>query len=445
MGARIGSGGMADVYDGVDTRLRRPVAVKVFRPGPDAHCEDRLAAEAVLLARLQHPGLVTVYDVGRYEDRTYLVMQLVDGPTLRSLLAGGTLPERRVAELGAALAGALAHVHRAGIVHRDVKPSNVLVDPAGAPHLADFGIARVANTTVHTAPDVLIGTAAYLAPEQVEGGRVGPAADVYALGLVLLECLKGELEYQGTAVEVAVARLHRPPAVPAWLSPDLAALLGAMTARDPEARPDAGQCARELARLCSADGAHALQQLPAPAEARVPRARAARHEADDPVRTQEAPAARTGVPGNARPSRRLAVGTALAALSVALGTTLAVAPRTSGAGDDRAAAPSSPAATGSRPGTVSPVRPLRAQPSSGTVDVSDPAAGSSGSHAEPAVQRVNSPGTPDSTYRAPAGRHGAEHRKPSPHRPAGTDGRPRHAAPHGGPQHGASQKGKGHG
>ncbi|MFF4291869.1 serine/threonine-protein kinase, partial [Streptomyces sp. NPDC001633] len=230
---------MADVYEGVDTRLRRPVAVKVFRPGTDPQTEDRLTAEAVLLASLQHPGLVTVYDAGRHDDRTYLVMQLIKGPTLRSLLACGALPERRVVDVGAALARVLAYVHRAGVVHRDIKPSNILLDAAGAPHLADFGIARLADATRHTAPDVLIGTAAYLAPEQVEGRRIGPAADVYALGLVLLECLKGELEYQGTPLEATVARLHRPPQVPTWLPSELAALLRAMTAQDPEARPDA--------------------------------------------------------------------------------------------------------------------------------------------------------------------------------------------------------------
>ncbi|WP_374939612.1 serine/threonine-protein kinase, partial [Streptomyces sp. UH6] len=251
LGAKIGSGGMADVYEGVDTRLRRPVAVKVFRPGPgaDPRIEDSLSTEALLLARLHDPGLVTVYDVGQHDERPYLVMQLVDGPTLRGLLADGPLPERRVAGLGAALAQALAHVHQAGIVHRDVKPSNVLLDPAGAPHLADFGIARLVDTTRHTSPDVLTGTAAYLAPEQVEGKPIGPAADVYALGLVLLECLKGEPEYEGAFLEAAIARVHRPPVVPAGLSADLASLIRAMTDQDPGARPDAARCATVLDAL----------------------------------------------------------------------------------------------------------------------------------------------------------------------------------------------------
>nr|WP_284505263.1 serine/threonine-protein kinase [Streptomyces cellostaticus] len=342
LGARIGSGGMAHVYEGVDTRLGRPVAVKMFRPGPGPQTEDRLTAEAVLLAGLQHPGLITVYDSGREDDRTYLVMELVEGPTLHSLLDGGPLPERRVATLGAALARALAHVHRAEIVHRDVKPSNVLLDPAGDPHLADFGIARLADATRQTAPDVLTGTAAYLAPEQVEGGYVGPPTDVYALGLVLLECLKGGLEYPGTPLEAAVARLLRAPEIPTWVSPDLATLLHTMTAKDPAARPDAEQCALTLATL-NAPGAAAPAAVNEPA---VPRGPAANH----PTRTQGprtavirpgrsvAPAAVRGHAHADRPphGRRLAVGTALAALSVAVGATLALAPGTSGAGDDRA-------------------------------------------------------------------------------------------------------------
>ncbi|MGV9245360.1 protein kinase domain-containing protein [Streptomyces sp. NPDC003710] len=388
LGARIGSGGMADVYEGVDTRLRRPVAVKVFRPGPDPQTEDRLTAEAVLLARLQHPGLVTVYDAGRHDDRTYLVMQLIKGPTLRSLLACGALPERRVVDVGAALARVLAYVHRAGVVHRDVKPSNILLDAAGAPHLADFGIARLANATRHTAPDVLIGTAAYLAPEQVEGRRIGPAADVYALGLVLLECLKGELEYQGTPLEATVARLHRPPEVPAWLPSELADLLRAMTAQDPEARPDAEQCAQALASRHAGPEPYPLP-LSAPSEARLSTPLAAHPGTEEHIRSQEAAVTRRNLAGGTRHSRRLAAGTALA-LSVALGATLAVTSSTSGS-DDRAAAtpetpshpPSGTATAKSGPGALPPTRSHGAQPPSRAFGASHPAAGATGSHAQP--------------------------------------------------------------
>jgi len=395
LGAKIGSGGMADVYEGVDTRLRRSVAVKVFRPGPDPQTEDRLTAEAVLLARLQHPGLVTVYDAGRHDDRTYLVMQLIKGPTLRSLLACGALPERRVVDVGAALARALTYVHQAGVVHRDVKPSNILLDAAGDPHLADFGIARLANATRHTAPDVLIGTAAYLAPEQVEGRRIEPAADVYALGLVLLECLKGELEYQGTPLEATVARLHRPPEVPTWLPSDLAALLRAMTAQDPEARPDAEQCAKALASRHAGPDPYPLP-LSAPSEACLPTPLAAHPGTKEHIRSQGAAATRRNLPGGTRHSRRLAAGTALA-LSVALGATLAVTSSTSGS-DDREAAtpaetpahpPSGTASAKSGPGALPPGRSHGAQSPSRAFGASHPAAAATGSHAQPVSRTLS--------------------------------------------------------
>ncbi|MEU2379320.1 protein kinase [Streptomyces misionensis] len=439
---RIGSGGMADVYEGVDTRLRRSVAVKVFRPGPDPHIEDRLTAEAVLLARLQHPGLVTVYDAGRDDDRTYLVMQLVKGPTLRSLLAGGALPERRVLHVGAALARALAYVHRAGIVHRDVKPSNILLDAAGDPHLADFGIARLANATRHTAPDVLIGTAAYLAPEQVAGKQVGPAGDIYALGLVLLEALKGQLEYEGSPLEAAIARLHRPPEVPTWLPSDLATLLRAMTAQDPEARPDAESCADILASRHARSAAHP-SPLSASSEAGLLAPRAARPDADEHVRTEEEAVTRPYPAGGPRHSRLRTVGTAIAALSVALGTTLTVTTATNGSDRAETAAPpahqpSRTASPESRSGAVPPTGSHHTRPASPTMDASGPGGAATGFPAEPAVRTFVASGpaaTPTGSHnkppskgpgashrtapkdRAPAGHDGAESRKPTQHHP----------------------------
>ncbi|MEV8461541.1 protein kinase [Streptomyces griseosporeus] len=420
MGARIGSGGMADVYEGVDTRLRRSVAVKVFRPGPDPQTEDRLTAEAVLLARLQHPGLVTVYDAGRHDDRTYLVMQLIEGPTLRGILASGALPERRVVEVGAALARVLAYVHQSGVVHRDIKPSNILLDTAGAPHLADFGIARLANATRHTAPDVLIGTAAYLAPEQVKGRQIGPAADVYALGLVLLECLKGELEYQGTPLEATVARLHRPPDVPAWLPPELAALLRAMTAQDPEARPDAEQCAQALASRHTGSVPYPLP-LPAPSGSALATPPATPSGTKEHIRSQEAVVTRRSLPGGTRHGRRLAAGTALA-LSVALGATLAATSSTSESADRNAATPattpahpsSGTATAKSGPGAPPPTRSHGTQPPSGTSGASDPAAATTGSHAQP-VSRTHGASGPA----APGSSHGASAPHTS-HRPPGS-------------------------
>ncbi|MEU1457206.1 serine/threonine-protein kinase [Streptomyces avermitilis] len=242
----LGRGGAADVYEGLDLRLRRPVAVKVFRPEGDAQTEERFGDEGRLLARLQHPGLVTVYDSGQEDGRPYLVMQFIKGTTLRRRIAAAPLTPAEVSRVGSALASALAHVHAAGVVHRDVKPSNILLNETGTPHLADFGISRLLDNTTHTATGALVGTAAYMAPEQVLGRGAGPAADIYSLGLVLLESLKGELEYGGAPLEAAIARLHRPPVIPSGLPADLVELLEAMTAPDENGRPDAHACFRAL-------------------------------------------------------------------------------------------------------------------------------------------------------------------------------------------------------
>jgi serine/threonine protein kinase len=191
--------------------------------------------------------LVSVFDVGLVSDRPYLVMQLVDGDSLACRLLDGPLPVEDTMRIGAVLADALAHAHRRGVVHRDVKPSNILLDAENMPYLTDFGIALLSGSTRLTSADEIIGTPAYLAPEQILGEPIGPPADVYALGLVLLECVTGEMEYSGgTRLEAALARLHRPPRVPATLPDELADLLRAMTDKEPCRRPTAEECAQRL-------------------------------------------------------------------------------------------------------------------------------------------------------------------------------------------------------
>ncbi|MET9956779.1 serine/threonine-protein kinase [Streptomyces sp. NPDC006339] len=249
----LGRGGAADVYEGEDLRLRRPVAVKVFRPDGAADTEERFDTEGRLLAQLQHPGLITVYDCGRDDGTPYLVMELVRGTTLRRRIAEAALTPAEACRIGAALASALAHVHRAGVVHRDVKPANILLDETGAPRLTDFGISRLLGTTAQTATGALVGTAAYMAPEQVLGRGAGPAADVYSLGLVLIESIKGELEYDGAPLEAAIARLHRPPVIPPDIPAAVVELLEAMTDADESRRPDARTCGRALAAFASED------------------------------------------------------------------------------------------------------------------------------------------------------------------------------------------------
>jgi serine/threonine protein kinase len=250
---RLGGGAVAEVFRGLDERLQRPVAVKLFR-GDAAEQLQRHEAEMLTLAGLDHPSLVTVFDAGNDDEtgQPYLVMQLVEGPTLGAELREGRLPADRSARYGAALADALAYVHERGFVHRDVKPANVLISEDGRVHLADFGIARLVDSAHQTKTGDVLGTPAYFAPEQVAGEPVGPPADIYALGIVLIECLTGSKPFEGTAMEVAMARLARSPEVPADLGDDWRALLEAMTRRQPEARPTAEAVAEGLRQI--ADG-----------------------------------------------------------------------------------------------------------------------------------------------------------------------------------------------
>jgi serine/threonine protein kinase len=239
---------MADVYRGTDELLDREVAVKLMRgvePRGAAHA--RFLSEARTLAGLSHPGLVAVLDVGTSEDRPFLVLELVEGGTLARRCTRQALDPGRVVDIGRQIAEALACVHAAGVVHRDVKPSNVLAGHDGRVRLTDFGIARpVGDPAWHTGTDELVGTAAYLAPEQVRGGVVTPASDVYSLGLVLLEAATGRRTYPGPPIEAALARLRGSPAIPVSLPVRLQRLLRAMTEDDPASRPSAAEVARRL-------------------------------------------------------------------------------------------------------------------------------------------------------------------------------------------------------
>ncbi len=250
LGTLIGRGATASVYRAQDERLGRHVALKLFAPlmgGPDELA--RHENEMRLLATFNHPSLVTLFDAGTdHRDpehaRTFLTMELIHGPDLHARLRSRALANQDVAHIGADLASALEYVHGRGIIHRDIKPANVLLadGPAGSPirpKLTDFGIARIIEGTRLTATGTMVGTAAYLSPEQATGSTLGPASDIYSLGLLLLECLTGKLEYPGTSVESAVARLHRPPRVPEALGSRWVDLLTAMTSTQPSARPGA--------------------------------------------------------------------------------------------------------------------------------------------------------------------------------------------------------------
>ncbi|MFE2825199.1 protein kinase [Streptomyces sp. NPDC059271] len=315
----VGAGGTADVHRGFDLSLRRPVAIKVFRPGTGFDIEESWRSEAVLLARLHHPGLVTVYDAGQHDGHVFLVMELIEGTTLKARIARRPLSSGEVSTLGAGLADALAHAHEARIVHRDVKPSNILLDAASRPRLTDFGISRLLDATSRTASGTLTGTAAYLSPEQVLGQPVGRPADVYALGLVLLECLTGRLEYGGNPLEAAIARLHRRPALPQGISESLAGLLRDMTALNEADRPTAAFCARALGEAAEPVGSPTVTALPTRSPASGVRAHGvaeATHRSLSPLDSRSAPVARG--------RRRVWLAGASAAIAAALAATLAV-------------------------------------------------------------------------------------------------------------------------
>jgi serine/threonine protein kinase len=248
LGEEIGRGGMGVVHRAWDAELSRHVAVKILRDrADDPGARARFRVEGETLARLSHPHLISVFDAATDGAEPYLVMELVDGESLAELGRGRWLEADVVAGIGADVAEALEHVHAHRIVHRDVKPGNVLIGPDGNAKLADFGVARLLDGfTRHTATGVTIGTARYLSPEQVRGEALTGASDIYALGLVLIEALSGEPAFAGTWDVVALARLTTSPRIDEFWPEPLRGLLIAMTAIDPLQRPTAAEVAAVL-------------------------------------------------------------------------------------------------------------------------------------------------------------------------------------------------------
>src|SRR5246500_1434107 len=216
--AKIASGGTSTVYRGLDTRLDRPVALKVMdsRYAGDDEFLTRFQREARTVARLKNPGLVAVYDQGLDARHPFLVMELIEGGTLRELLIErGPMPPHAVAAVLRPVLGGLGAAHRAGLVHRDVKPENVLISDDGDVKIADFGLVRAVAAAGITSTSVILGTAAYLSPEQVRDGNAGPRSDVYSVGILTYELLTGRTPFRGDwALSIAYQRFGAdvPPA-----------------------------------------------------------------------------------------------------------------------------------------------------------------------------------------------------------------------------------------
>ncbi len=221
---KLGAGGMADVYLAEDQELGRRVAIKILngRHANDAQFIERFRREAKNAAALNHPNIVSIYDRGEAEDTYYIAMEFLDGRSLKELIVGrGAAPINVAIEYARQILSALRFAHRHGIVHRDIKPHNVLVDGEGRVKVTDFGIAR-AGTSQMTETGSIVGTAQYLSPEQARGGEVDPRSDLYSLGVVLYELLTGKTPFDGeTPVEIAMKHLSHAPKPPSKLRPDI--------------------------------------------------------------------------------------------------------------------------------------------------------------------------------------------------------------------------------
>ena len=251
----LGSGGFCQVWRATDIVLSRPVAVKLLHSGHAGQAEalGRFKAEARHAGSLSHPNIARVYDYGEPAggQPPYLVMELIDGPSLAGMLAGGPLDAVQTMGVIAQAAAGLQAAHASGLVHRDIKPANILFTPGGTVRITDFGIAYAIGSVPVTATGMVMGTPGYIAPERVSGGPAGPASDLYALGIVAYECLAGVPPFTGAALEVATAHRNCPlPPLPASVPAEVVAFVMTLTAKDPAWRPgSAAEVADRATRL----------------------------------------------------------------------------------------------------------------------------------------------------------------------------------------------------
>lgn len=251
---QIGGGGMADVYKAKDLLLNRPVAVKILHDQfkSDTEFIDKFNREAQAAARLSHPNIVNIYDVGVMDDAHYIVMEYVPGRTLKDKIKQeGHLSVAEALTVAKGIASALAHAHANNLVHCDIKPHNILMMPDGSAKVADFGIARAVTESTMTYTGNVVGSVHYFSPEQAKGTMITPKSDVYALGVVLYEMLTGSLPFTGeTPVSVAMKHLQEEPVPVRQLDPSIPPVVEAIVARamskDPAMRPDAAEIVRDI-------------------------------------------------------------------------------------------------------------------------------------------------------------------------------------------------------
>ncbi len=296
---RIGSGGMADVYLAQDTHLGREVALKVLhrRFAQDAEFVERFRREAKAAAGLQHPNVVGVYDRGEHDGTYYIAMEHLRGRTLKDIVnAEAPLDQMRVIDLGIQILQAAGFAHRRGVIHRDFKPHNVIVDDEGVPKVTDFGIAR-AGASEMTETGSIMGTAQYLSPEQAQGHAVTAASDLYSIGVMLYEMLTGKLPFGGdSAVSIALKHLNEPPPPMPGVEENLAGVVMGALAKDPEARWQTAEDFAEALEACrpyvEAHGEQGVSEdtavfAPVPAPAVAPASASAKPADEEPRRPDE--------------------------------------------------------------------------------------------------------------------------------------------------------------